>query len=109
MNKFDPQLMKGIYPTLVLKLLLRNSEMYGYQIEKNIRILSNSSLMITEGSLYPILHKLEEKGYIKSKVKQVKNRQRKYYSITRKGMKEYETKEAEIFSIYDHVFNFLSN
>ncbi len=72
MNKFDPQLLKGIYLALILKLLKSNSEMYGYQIEKNIRILSDSDFKITEGSLYPILHKLEEKGFIKSKVKQGK-------------------------------------
>ncbi len=71
MNKFDPQLLKGIYLALILKLLKSNSEMYGYQIEKNSRILSDSGFTITEGILYLIFHKLEEKGFIKSKIKQV--------------------------------------
>ncbi|MEQ9299804.1 MAG: PadR family transcriptional regulator [Cyclobacteriaceae bacterium] len=108
MNKYDPQLLKGIYPTLILKLLSRNDEMYGYQIEKNIKILSDSGFAITEGSLYPILHKLEEKGFIKSKVKTVKNRDRKYYSITALGGQEFTNKETEIKSIYGHLIDFLA-
>ncbi len=107
MNKFDPQLIRGIYPALILKLLKGNAALYGYEIEKKIRVLSQSGLTITEGSLYPILHKLEEKGFIKSKIRQVKNRDRKYYSITKRGMAEYDTKEAEILSIYDSVVRFL--
>lgn len=109
MNKFNPQLLKGIYPTLILKLLMSHDEMYGYQVEKNIRILSDSGFAITEGSLYPILHKLEEQGFIKSRTKRVKNRDRKYYSITQRGVEEYATKEAEILTIYDRLVSFLMN
>lgn len=108
MNKFDPQLLKGIYPTLILKLLLGRNEMYGYEIEKNIRIISESGFTISEGSLYPILHKLEDKGLIKSTTRQVKNRDRKYYSITQKGIDEYASKENEIMSIYDRLMKFLA-
>lgn len=109
MNRFDPQLLKGIYPTLILKLLSNHHEMYGYQIEKKIKVLSDSGFQITQGSLYPILHKLEEKGLIKSKVRKYNNRDRKYYSITRLGLKEHEIKTIEILSVYDHLVNFLAH
>ncbi len=107
MSKFDPQLLKGIYPTLILKLLSNNTELYGYEIEKKIRVLSDSGFTITEGSLYPILHKLEDKKLITSLIKKVKNRDRKYYKITYLGISEFSDKEKEILSIYEHLTHFL--
>ena len=82
--------------------------MYGYQIEKNVRVLSDDQFSITQGSLYPILHKLEEKGLIKSFNKEVKNRTRKYYSITAKGRRDYDLRNSEVRSIFDGLMSFLS-
>lgn len=108
MSKINSQLLKGIYPTLILKLLKGNTEMYGYQIEKNMRVLSDNAISITEGSLYPILHKLEEQGIIKSKVRTVKNRPRKYYSITKKGLSEFDSRKSEMVGLFDYVSKFLT-
>ncbi len=108
MNKINAQLIKGVYPTLILKLLTSHSEMYGYEIEKNIRILSDNGITITEGSLYPILHKLEEQGLITSKTRTVKNRARKYYSITKFGLKEFRLRKNEVVSLYDSLIKFLA-
>ena len=108
MSKDQAELLKGIYPILILKLLNGNSPMYGYQIEKNVRILSDDQFSITQGSLYPILHKLEEKGLIRSFSKEVKNRTRKYYSITAKGTKDYDLRTSEVRSIFDNLLSFLN-
>ncbi|MEM8568433.1 MAG: helix-turn-helix transcriptional regulator [Bacteroidota bacterium] len=108
MSKDQAELLKGIYPILILKLLNGNSPMYGYQIEKNVRILSDDQFSITQGSLYPILHKLEEKGLIKSFHKEVNNRTRKYYKITTKGRKNYDLRNTEVRSIFDSLLSFLN-
>ena len=81
-------LYKGSLSTIVLKLLHDHGKMYGYQITREVELLSSGDLKITEGALYPILHKLEAKGLLSVEIKKVNNRPRKYYFITKKGEKE---------------------
>ncbi len=106
-NNYDKELLRGLYPLLILKLLKGYSPQYGYQIEKNVRILSNSNFVITEGSLYPILHKLEEKGLIKSHHKEINNRIRKYYSITKKGINEFESQSSIAIDVIENFKAFI--
>ena len=81
-------LYKGSLSTIVLKLLDDKGKMYGYQITREVELITTGSLKITEGALYPILHKLEAKGLLSVEIKKVNNRPRKYYYITQKGKKE---------------------
>ena len=81
-------LYKGILSTIVLKLLADNGKMYGYQITRDVEQITSGELVVTEGALYPILHKLEAKGLLSVEMKTVNNRVRKYYFITEKGKKE---------------------
>ncbi len=81
-------LYKGSLSTIVLKLLNDKGKMYGYQITREVELITTGSLKITEGALYPILHKLEAKGLLSVEIKKVNNRPRKYYYITQKGKKE---------------------
>lgn len=70
---------------LVLSILSRG-ESYGYSLIKEVYALSGSKVQWTEGMLYPVLHRLEEQGYIKAVWKTSENgRRRKYYKIERKG------------------------
>lgn len=92
---FSKELLKGTLKTIVLKLLSDYTEMYGYQITQLVKQESNEQLLLTEGALYPTLHKLEADGFIKSKVKKVGNRPRKYYTLTAKGKKASVSKVAE--------------
>lgn len=62
--------------------------MYGYQITREVEKLTNGQLNITEGALYPTLHKLEAKGLLSVESAKVNNRVRKYYFITEKGKTE---------------------
>lgn len=81
---------KGIIEMLVL-VLLQNEDLYAYDIMKKIRSLSEDTLVVQGGSLYPILYKLTEKGYIIDRVEAIGKRQRKnrvYYHLTALG-KEY--------------------
>lgn len=62
--------------------------MYGYEITQKVRVLSDGEVILSEGSLYPQLHKMEEAGLVKTSRVNVGNRIRRYYSITDKGRQE---------------------
>lgn len=59
--------------------------MYGYEITQVVKDLSQGRLLITEGSLYPTLHKLEDDGLLKTEVVKIGKRVRKYYTLTPDG------------------------
>jgi DNA-binding PadR family transcriptional regulator len=85
MNKST--LYKGFLEPIVLKLLKEQGRMYGYQITQEVKSLTMGQLQITEGALYPLLHRLEEEGMLEIELEEVGNRMRKYYSLTAKGKK----------------------
>ncbi len=82
-------LYKGSLSTIILHLLAEKREMYGYEMSKLVKEKSDDKLLMTEGALYPILHKLEADGIITSDTRYVDNRNRKYYKITEKGAKQH--------------------
>ena len=81
-------LYKGSLSTIVLKLLNDKGKMYGYQITREVEKITSGEMKITEGALYPTLHKLEAKGLLSVEITKVNNRRRKYYFLTEKGKKE---------------------
>ena len=83
-------LLKGTIRTIVLKLLLENGKMYGYEITREVERLSQGRIKLTYGALYPALHKLESERLLTANKKEVGNRLRKYYALTAKGAKEAE-------------------
>lgn len=89
----NQQLLKGSSIILILKML-EKEPMYGYQMIKTITEKSNNTFKWKEGSLYPILHSMEKKEFIKSYWKQDK-RKRKYYKITNKGLREVKKLEKD--------------
>lgn len=84
----NSKLFRGSLETIILKLLSENKEMYGYEISQKVKELTTGDIKITEGALYPTLHKLEGNGFLDTDSRSVGNRLRKYYSLTRKGEKE---------------------
>lgn len=93
--KLDKGLMAGSGAMLVLKLL-ESGDMYGYQMIEELSRRSNQVFQMQEGTLYPILHGLEKEGAVKSYTKEADTgRTRKYYRITRKGLKALEEQKKE--------------
>lgn len=84
----NSQLYKGSLSTIILKLLEENGRMYGYEITQKVKLLTKGELNITEGALYPALHKLETEGWLDVEIEKVDNRLRKYYKLTESGQKE---------------------
>jgi len=89
-------LYKGSLTTIILKLLNENDKMYGYEITQKVKEITKGELNITEGALYPSLHKLEAQGLLDVEFTKVNNRTRKYYKLTELGTQETVNKLAEL-------------
>lgn len=92
--KVDKELLKGSTNMLVLSILEKEN-MYGYQMIKELSKKSQNVFEFKEGTLYPILHNLEEKNYISSYWDESGAKKRKYYSITKEGKKHLKEKKEE--------------
>ncbi|TXD83937.1 PadR family transcriptional regulator [Subsaximicrobium wynnwilliamsii] len=92
----NSKLYKGSLVTIILRLLKENEKMYGYEITQKVKQITQGELQITEGALYPALHKLEAQGLLDVDVQKVGNRLRKYYKLTPQGQKETHSKLQEL-------------
>lgn len=72
--------------TPIVLSILRQGDSYGYAIIRKVREVSGERIEWTDGMLYPVLHRLEAAGFVKSTWKTAESgRRRKYYRITREG------------------------
>ncbi|MES2376150.1 MAG: PadR family transcriptional regulator [Bacteroidota bacterium] len=101
-------LLKGTLQTIILKLLEDNTEMYGYEITQKVKEISAGDVLLTEGALYPALHKLEADGFLETFTQIVDNRVRKYYRLTEQGGKEVTNKVTEAEAFIDQLQLLLS-
>jgi len=92
----NSQLYKGSLNTIIMKLLEENGKMYGYEITQKVKAITLGELNITEGALYPALHKLEAEGILDVEMEKVDNRMRKYYKLTEKGTTETVNRLSEL-------------
>lgn len=92
----NSKLYKGSLQTIILQLLEKNDKMYGYEITQKVKELTKGELKITEGALYPALHKLEADGFLEVEIVNIGNRMRKYYKLTEHGTKENINRLAEL-------------
>ena len=105
--KINKELLKGSTTVLILSLLNRK-DMYGYEMIKEIELRSNGIFSFKEGTLYPILHNLENANYIEAYWDDSNSgRKRKYYKITDSGKKILFEKESEWKLFSETVNNIL--
>lgn len=91
----DKSLLSGSTTLLVLSLLSAGDK-YGYEMIAELDARSNHIFTLREGTLYPILHSLEKEGAVKSYTKEAgTGRTRKYYRITKKGLRALEDQKKE--------------
>ena len=87
-------LFPGTLDMLVLRVLSRG-ELHGWGITNKLEQLSRSALQVDEGSLYPSLYRMEDKGWIEADWRMTENNRRaKYYRLTRAGRKQLEAEQA---------------
>lgn len=90
------ELIKGTLKYMVLELLSERDRMYGYEITQVLVETTSGRIRLTFAALYPVLHKLEAEGMLKTDTENVNNRIRKYYRLTPKGKKESGIRGEEI-------------
>ncbi len=108
----SPELLKGTLQTIILKLLKDQGKMYGYEITQRVRELSAGRLLLTEGALYPTLHKLESEGLLSTETVNLGKRVRKYYTLTAEGRSTARERVAEFldfFKTMSHVLQVQMN
>jgi PadR family transcriptional regulator PadR len=90
-----PDLLQGTLDLLILKMLALEP-MHGWAIGRRLKQVSSEVLQVSDGSLYPALHKLEDAGWIRAEWKPSENNRRaKFYSLTRLGRKQLQTETAD--------------
>jgi transcriptional regulator len=94
MSSANRELLPGTLDLLILKTL-SISPMHGYGIAQHIKRLSRDVLHVEEGSLYPALQRLRQRGWLKAEWGHTPNNQRaRYYTITAKGREQLGEEEA---------------
>src|SRR5207244_3032443 len=88
-------LVQGTLDLLIMKMLALEP-MHGWAVSQRLKQISGDVLQVSDGSLYPALHKLEQEGWIKAEwAPSENNRRAKYYSLTRTGRRELGKESAK--------------
>ncbi|GAB3969026.1 PadR family transcriptional regulator [Spirosoma terrae] len=85
MNSSTTEYLRGTLKTIVLTLLAEKERMYGYEITQEAKERTSGEIVLTFGSLYPVLYKLEQEGLVQTESEEVEGRLRKYYALTLTG------------------------
>ena len=84
----NPELLQGTLDMLLLKAL-QLGPLHGYAIARRVQQFSDNVLRVEEGSLYPALHRMEERGWVESEWGVSENKRKsKFYRLTRQGRKQ---------------------
>lgn len=106
---YSNDLIKGTLRTIILKLLSENTRMYGYEITQKVKELTDDEIQLTEGALYPMLHKLEAEGAVETEQVSIGKRVRKYYQLTEVGKGEAAEKVNEFLRFIDTMKDVLNH
>jgi PadR family transcriptional regulator PadR len=86
-----PEFLKGTLDMLILKIVALGP-IHGYAISQRIQQISRDVFQLTQGSLYPALHRLEDRGWLQADWKQTDSgREAKFYQLTKNGQKQLKT------------------
>ena len=100
----EKELVAASTEPLILSLLAKG-ESYGYELIQEIKRLSGEEIRWTDGMLYPVLHRMEDSGWITARWVEMENgRKRKYYSIKKEGQKALQEKR-EHWALVSSVLN----
>jgi PadR family transcriptional regulator, regulatory protein PadR len=96
-------LVQGTLNVLILRIL-KLEPLHGFALAQRLKQVSNDVLQVSEGSLYPALHKLEQEGWITSEWRSTEsNRRAKFYSLTPPGRKQLAKETAEWSRLSDAI------
>jgi DNA-binding PadR family transcriptional regulator len=104
---YSKNLIKGTLQTIILKQLEENGRMYGYEITQKVKEISEGKIEITEGALYPTLHKLEADDMVTTEKEFIGKRIRKYYTLTKTGSTVTAEKSTELIDFIATISSIL--
>ncbi len=104
---YSKELLRGTLNTLILQVLQTHGRMYGYEITQRVKEISSERILLKEGSLYPILHKLEAEGHLSAEDVYIGKRVRRYYTLTSTGKTEAAAQASELRAFMDTVRRFI--
>src|SRR5579862_171508 len=94
MSRHEAELLQGTLDMLILKIAALRP-IHGYALVQRIQQISKNALEIRQGSLYPALYRLENRGWLKAEWKTTEGgREAKYYSLTKKGRQQLDDETA---------------
>ena len=98
--QFSKEMIKGVAEIIVLQTLHDQGEAYGYQLTRALAKTSNNIFELQEGTLYPLLYRLEFKGLVTSSIQPAPSgKERRYYKITLKGKKLLQDRSMELSTL----------
>ena len=103
----DKSLISGNTTMLILRLL-EGKDMYGYEMIETLQEKSQNVFQLKAGTLYPLLHSLEENGYVSSYENSISQKARKYYSLKKNGKNFLSQKKEEWKEYSSAVANILT-
>jgi PadR family transcriptional regulator, regulatory protein PadR len=102
------ELPQGTLDLLILKAVALEP-LHGWAISERLQQISRDAVQVMQGSLYPALHRLERRGWVKAKwATSENNRRAKYYELTASGRKQLEAETAawrKLTSTVDHILD----
>ena len=102
-NDQKTEFLKGTLDMLILKVVALGP-IHGYAISQRIQMISKDFFQVQQGSLYPALHRLEDRGWLQAEWKATETgREAKFYTLTRKGRKQMEVEIRNWEQISDAV------
>ena len=103
MGEEKSEFLKGTLDMLILKVVALGA-IHGYAIAQRIQQISRDFFQLQQGSLYPALHRLEDRGWLKAEWKTTETgRDAKFYALTRKGRRQLETEVRNWEQLIDAV------
>jgi PadR family transcriptional regulator PadR len=103
MPETKQELLRGTLDMLILKIVALDPN-HGYAIAQRLQQISKEFFQVHQGSLYPALHRLEDKGWLQAEWKESETgRQAKFYSLTRKGRRQMDAEVVNWQRLCDAV------
>ena len=106
-DRFSPELMRGSLDLMILSVLADGAK-YGYALQQSVRYATREMVDLKAGTLYPLLHRLENDKLIKAKWEDATGRRRKWYELTAKGKRRLNQQAQQWYEYADCVKRMLS-
>lgn len=107
--QFSKEILKGALDLVVLETLSRGQS-YGYELIQNIKLKTDGAFDLKEGTIYPLLYRLEDQGLIYSSFKATTtSKPRRYYKLTNEGKKILKVQKLQFISFFKAMKGILSS